>query len=230
MIDKKAGDDIPSQCEFVKKEPNGTPEGTNAVYHYTCTKNGKTRKFPIPHSVGNRADTILTMEFEEWNPKPTVGRRPTAGGCLAKGTPILMADGSKVPIEEISVGDHIAGGLIGTDQIENVEVVRTDCHTDKSYMKIEFSGGSHLCTSISQPIFTTYGPVAAMYLKADSVPETASGEQLKKSSDVVSHIERVPLEIEVFSLTLGGAHTFFAGEGNFSVSCDGGFPTLPIKN
>lgn len=229
MVDKAAGGDIPTQCKFIKKEPEGTPEGTNAVYHYECTKNGKTRKFPMGASTGNRADTLLTMEFEDWNPKPSVGRRPTAG-CFAKGTEILMADGTKLPVEKVSVGDIVVGGLVGTNQIEDVEVIGTDSHKVQSYMKISFSNGSSLSTSTSQPIFTTFGPVAAMYLKAKALPETATGKKLEKSSNAVLEVERIPQEIAVYSLSLGGAHTFFAGEGNINVSCDAGFPSYPIKD
>lgn len=67
----------------------------------------------------------------------------SGGGCFAKGTEILMADGSYKKIEDIKVGDYIRTFSHETGQFENQFITYIPYHSEDIYevLKLNFEGG-----------------------------------------------------------------------------------------
>lgn len=93
-------------------------------------------------------------------------------GCLAKGTHILMADGSEKCIEEIRMGERVksAGGKVSivTNIITGVE--------SEPMVVIQTLGGHTLKCSRLHPIVTNQGVVRAEYVQGDYRLEALKGE------------------------------------------------------
>ena len=75
--------------------------------------------------------------------RPLVKPEESGGGCFAKGTEILMADGSYKKIEDIKVGDYIRTFSHETGQFENQFITYIPYHSEDIYevLKLNFEGG-----------------------------------------------------------------------------------------
>ena len=78
----------------------------------------------------------------------SVGRDP----CFPAGTPVLMADGTTKPIEDVAVGDHVACTDPDTGQPTTSTVTRTFTHEHTPTIRIRTSNGD-LETTPAHPLY-----------------------------------------------------------------------------
>lgn len=78
----------------------------------------------------------------------SVGRDP----CFPAGTPVLMADGTTRPIEDVAVGDHVACTDPDTGQPTTSTVTRTFTHEHTPTIRIRTSNGD-LETTPAHPLY-----------------------------------------------------------------------------
>ncbi|MEM9546390.1 MAG: Hint domain-containing protein [Bacteroidota bacterium] len=114
-------------------------------------------------------------------------------GCIARGTPITMADGSNKPIEEIQVGEEILSNVDGSIlEVENT-VVGTE---EKPMIRIKTVDGYELLMSEGHPVITKRGVKLAKNLRIDDVVFTQKGK------NKLSMIEEVNFPYSVHNLQL----------------------------
>lgn len=125
------------------------------------------------------------------------------GGCFAAGTPVLMADGTEKPIEEVEKGDRV---LTFSDplsrQLEEGEVTETWKHTVAEYMIIN----QEIKVTPEHRIFSNNRFIDAGLLKEGDWLLDAEGGKV-----YVSSIERKNEIINVYNLRVDPQHSFFAG-------------------
>ena len=78
----------------------------------------------------------------------SVGRDP----CFPAGTPVLMADGTTRPIEDVAVGDHVACTDPDTGQPTTSTVTRTFTHEHTPTIRLATSNGD-LETTPAHPLY-----------------------------------------------------------------------------
>lgn len=78
----------------------------------------------------------------------SVGRN----ACFPAGTPVLMADGTTRPIEDVAVGDHVACTDPDTGQPTTSTVTRTFTHEHTPTIRIRTSNGD-LETTPAHPLY-----------------------------------------------------------------------------
>ena len=80
------------------------------------------------------------------------------GGCFAAGSPVRLADGTEVAIEDLKVGMMLAAYDEETQEIVETEVesVQQYKHKDQIY-DIRFASGTRLTLTHSHPLLTTHG-------------------------------------------------------------------------
>ena len=81
-----------------------------------------------------------------------------SGGCFAAGSPVRLADGTEVAIEDLKVGMMLAAYDEETQEIVETEVesVQQYKHKDQIY-DIRFTSGTRLTLTHSHPLLTTHG-------------------------------------------------------------------------
>lgn len=157
------------------------------------------------HCVDHRANVDLHVQVEyqlggkkrlyTWS---SMGKFPfmqLAWGCLKENTPIMLPDGSEVPIEKLEVGDQVLADEDGTT-LTVVEVTSGEEH--EPLISIKDSFGHVLTMTSAHPVPTVErGVLEARELSVGTLIETDEGV-----AKVVG-VERVPYDGAVYNLVLG---------------------------
>lgn len=149
--------------------------------------------------------------------------KPTA--CFVAGTPIMMSDGTYLPIESVAVGCSVLSFNDLTHQLSKQTV--TDDFQKEVYNTVRISiGGEVIETTENHPF---YDPIHSCWRKAGSLHlgdyvTNANGElRMVEDSEVVYHNSPVT----VYNFTVENTHTYFAG--NTSVLVHNECTTLQSK-
>lgn len=180
---------------------------------------------------------------QDWNNLWSGGQSVSlGGGCFIAGTIVLMADGSKKPIEQLRKGDNV----LGYDGKKAIPVTIQACLTfpHKQTYKLTFSDGNTLTLTDSHPL---YSPDAGWRSLSPAMTKeetpTLPVSQLE-IGDVIATIdgtctliaiEKKQIE-QVYNITVNGTHTYYAngvlvhnikaGAGTETVSSGGGMQNL----
>ena len=105
-------------------------------------------------------------------------------GCLAKGSMILMADGSKKQIEAVKTGDCVMTCFTGASALV------VNCWNGKesqSLIRIEAENGGVLTCSSTHPVITVNGIAAACDIRKDDSLIDSNGAPVKVRT--ISHVD-----------------------------------------
>jgi RHS repeat-associated protein len=141
-------------------------------------------------------------------------------GCFVADTPVLLADGSEKPIENVQVGEAVLAWNEETKTVFSTTVVRTLRHEEKpqTLFDIELEDGRTLAVNNHHPMyvvedgdFAFSGELAARFAKGEPITFQDDKNQLVKISSV-----RMRRGIcKVYNLEVEGqgqnGHTYYAG-------------------
>ena len=147
---------------------------------------------------------------------PRAQRARAATSCalhsFAAATPVTLADGSRVPIDSLEIGDRVMAWDEATGTTGSYPITAVWAHDDPvtGYVVIE---GEAIATTPGHPFFTTErGWVEASQLRiGEHVPSASSG------SGVVSSVTWLRGQDQMYDLTVDVAHTFFVGDAGWLV-------------
>ncbi|MBB5802860.1 RHS repeat-associated protein [Saccharothrix ecbatanensis] len=143
-------------------------------------------------------------------------------GCkthsFAAGTLVLLADGTRKPIEQVKPGDKVQATEPGTGKTEGRQVtrsIRTD--HDKSYVDVtvrDDSGSHTITTTDNHPFWSvTRGRwVDAAHLKPGELLRTAAGTHVQ-----IGAVRAYAGVQRTFDLTVDGTHTYYVVAGSQSL-------------
>ncbi|WTT48307.1 polymorphic toxin-type HINT domain-containing protein [Streptomyces zaomyceticus] len=146
-------------------------------------------------------------------------RDATPCNSFVPGTKVLMADGSKKPIEEVKAGDKVLAGdpKTGSTRAETVtaeirgegrkQLVRITVKTD--------AGLAQVTATVGHPFWL---PETAEWVQA---ADLKPGQHLQDSSGTYIQIQRVQRQtassIQVYNLTVSNLHTYYVLTGEIPV-------------
>ena len=126
-------------------------------------------------------------------------------GCFAKGTSVLMSDGTEKPIEQIQLGDMVMGFSEGDDP-EPCEVIGRFAHRSKPVWRLN---GNTLVTP-GHRFFAMIGTNGYGFWPLEEIPLGARIMAGDGSSVVVETIEDAGEQRDVFNITVQRMHTYIA--------------------
>lgn len=113
---------------YIAKGKGGNFEANQEPADY-CSKNKLSDMTKISEKYNGVADVERTIF--------TTRKDVSGGGCFAKGTKILISDGTYKEIEKLKVGDSIKSFNHETGQIENQFITYIPYHSKKNYQVLE---------------------------------------------------------------------------------------------
>ncbi len=140
-------------------------------------------------------------------------------GCFAKGTTVLMADGTEKLIEQIDLGDKVMGFNEGDDP-EPCEVIGRFAHRSKPVWRLN---GNTLVTPMHR-FFALIGTDGYGFWPLEEIPLGAKIMVGDGSSVTVETIEDAGEQRDVFNLTVQRMHTYIAnGYRVHNIKHNGGY-------
>ena len=134
--------------------------------------------------------------------------RPSNNNCFVAGTPVLMADGTTKPIEQVKAGDYVLSRDIATDKTEAKSVKRTFQNHTLATLVLTFSDGTHVETTPGHPFYVDgQGFMLAGELGIGTSIVTRAGPSVQLTS-----IERHNLPATIYNFEVEDTHTYFVGE------------------
>ncbi len=150
-------------------------------------------------------------------------------GCFVAGTPVVMADGSRKPIEQVTVGEEVLAHNPATGSEEPRVVVEALVHEEVGTWRVSTSDGGSVTTTATHPFLVEDGGwVAARDLRpgdrlhqvtpgADGTPEgrgapgAAAPGVAASAGALVTVVSVVPTgqETTVHNLHVAGLHSYY---------------------
>lgn len=169
----------------------------------------------------------FTFEKPAYTPNPSNGNSGNGGsggdgGCFLAGTTIIMTDGSLVNIENIQTGNQIKSFDLEKKEITVSEVQETKNFTRENYYLVKLNNGTILEVTGDHPLYTkkqfyegwaSLEPVQTQIKYGMVVKQLDAGDFLfdyKDSFIEIDDVELVESETQVYTITVGSTHTFFA--------------------
>ena len=142
---------------------------------------------------------------------------PSAGSisvCFAAGTPVLLANGTTKPIEQIARGERVRAASHEDPEgpLSAGEVVEVYHHEPRSIIEVEVDGQVIRCTPKHPFYVRGRGFTAAAELRPGDSLRAASGGWVAVGA-VVNNGEVEP----VFNIQVAGLHTYFVGDAQAAV-------------
>jgi len=130
--------------------------------------------------------------------------------CFVAGTPVLMADGTTKPIEEIRPGDMVlaADHLDPEGKPQAARVARFFNNGEKEVVRLEFGNGEELVCTPSHRFYVC----GKGWICAEKLSE--SDKCLTVEGDRVAFVSREAIEEKrrVYNIEVEGTHTYFVGD------------------
>jgi hypothetical protein len=154
----------------------------------------------------------MAMEFSA--ARSAAGRVPRSF-CFAAGTPVLMADGSTVPIEQVKEGDWVLSDDPSDGEIAAprrvVQVHRTATYR-LLHIEIDCEPSHDIPATGSHPFWTQRGWVSAEDLVVGDLLTDDSGREVQ-----ITRIWDESTDVATFNLSIEGTHTYFVLAGGTAV-------------
>lgn len=130
--------------------------------------------------------------------------------CFVAGTPVLLADGSSKPIEDIAVGDQVTAYNPDTGQTETRDVVRTYVHHDVPSYDVTLDIGERVTTTSEHPFWVEgRGWTPAAQLRAGDPLRQPDG-----STVAVQSVHATGQTATVYNFEVDGLHDYYVQAGN----------------
>jgi hypothetical protein len=135
------------------------------------------------------------------------------GACFIAGTPVMMADGTLKPIEQVQVEDLVLSRDERTGQTAPQRVLRKWDHKDRPTLLLILANGERIETTREHP-FHIAGEafVAAGHLKPGACLSTRTRHEAE-----VAALEPQADRVVVYNLTVENFHTYFVGDSGLWV-------------
>jgi len=130
-----------------------------------------------------------------------------SGKCLPAGTLITMADGSRVPIETVRVGQRVVTVHPRTLKVGIEDVLAASEQPEKRIVRVRLRNGMELRCSDDHPLLTPGGWVEAGLLRAGDLVVVLAGPHGDLEHVVL--VEQTGRE-RTYDLTVANTHTFLA--------------------
>ncbi len=130
------------------------------------------------------------------------------GACFLGGTPVVLADGTRLPIEQIPLGTLVVAQDPDSGDVSAQPATRTFTHHVRSTLLLHLSDGTTLHTTRQHRFFVPeHGFLAAGRLSPGMSVVTLSNQYL-------TILGSTPVEIDatVYNLEIAHAHTYFVGQ------------------
>jgi RHS repeat-associated protein len=135
------------------------------------------------------------------------GAVPEGSGCFVAGTPIVMADGSSKPIEQVKVGDRVLARDEVSGQTAAKGVKQVFAREVNETVVLTLPGGERIETTANHPFYVEgRGFLPAGELGIGALIVSRAGPTLK-----IAKIERRPLRTRVFNFEVEDFHSYFVG-------------------
>ncbi|MFF4244253.1 Hint domain-containing protein [Streptomyces sp. NPDC001822] len=162
------------------------------------------------------ADARKKLDAEKKDPPEKDGKpddKPTScpvSHSFPPGTPVLVADGRRVPIQSVRAGD----GVLATDPVSGVSEVRRvtetfTTHDDKHFTRLTTSAGRITATD-THPFWVTG---SGRWVDAGDI---VTGERLRLSDGTslqVTGVSRHTQRQTTYDLSVEGIHAYYVGVG-----------------
>jgi YD repeat-containing protein len=138
---------------------------------------------------------------------------PGSGSCFIEGTPILMADGTSKPIEQIKRGDVVLSRNSSTGETKGKFVLDSWSKQAQRTLLLSFSDGSKIETTEDHPFYAEgQGWIVAGDLAIGNSIATRAGPRLGDSgSTTVVGTEVRDREKTVYNFEVDDWHSYFIG-------------------
>jgi Pretoxin HINT domain len=142
--------------------------------------------------------------------RPTVGRGVAAKtACFTAGTPVLLADGTSKPIEDVAIGDKVTAYDLDTGQVETRDVVRTFVHHDVPTYDVTLASGEKITTTQEHPFWVDgRGWVPATQLTSGDLLRQPDGTGI-----AVTSVRATGQTATVYNFEVEGAHDYYVRAG-----------------
>ncbi|MGQ4414171.1 RICIN domain-containing protein [Streptomyces sp. SAS_269] len=139
--------------------------------------------------------------------------RKLGSNCLTDsfpaGTPVLLADGTSKPIDEIDDGDQLLATDPDADITRSARVTATYSHPADRLLRITLADGGRIVTTPGHRMYVMgRGWVRASELQTKDRLRTATG-----AADAVAGVHAVTAPRRVWDLTVADLHTFYVKAG-----------------
>ncbi len=183
-------------------------------------------------SDATRADEALSAASRDTSSSPAEDATSACANSFAGTTPVLMADGSSKPIDQIKVGDivdnAVPGAVSGTrDQTHTVTAVHVT-YTDHDYtdVTVDTEHGPATITGTAHHLYwdaTTHAWTLADQLHAGNQLQTSGGAPV-----TILAVRDYTTAMVTYNLTINTLHTYYvlAGQTPVLVHNCGGLPDL----
>ena len=136
-------------------------------------------------------------------------RTPSPCSSFLPGTPVLMADGTTKPIEQVQAGDLVLATIPGTGQTAPFPVVAPITSLGEKHLIRITAGGVTTTATLQHPYWLVD---EQRWIPAGSL---SVGDRLQRADDSTAVVQAVSqytvLRARVHNLTVATAHTYYAG-------------------
>lgn len=131
--------------------------------------------------------------------------------CFTADTRILMSDRSLKPISQIKVGEQVLGFDERRGRVTVAEVTHTQRHTQKHYIALSSADGSiTLKVTRNHPLYSSGKWIPAGDIHGGQPVAALAPNDESLSATTLSQVADGGGVDDVFNLTVGGVHTYFA--------------------
>lgn len=150
--------------------------------------------------------------------------------CFVAGTPIVLASGSLIAIENIKAGDYVKSYNEITNKVENKRVKKTFVNETDELVVVQTNDNQIIKSTPGHKFFANNSWVSAENLRAGDILVSVNGQ--KVIVEKVQH-EILDCPIKVYNFEVADNHTYFVGSYNaiavHNASCYFGKNTLTDK-
>lgn len=188
---------------------NSTCMPNGSIVYYNMSMNVDLASgVPTFFGISSSPDTPISTGFYLMLPQTRIYY-----SCLAAETPVLLADGSSVPIANVREGDLVAADAARGPL--KVTAIYTGTE-DKPLVQVTTRSGLSLKVTQGHPVLTDRGVRLARFLREGDVVITSEGQS------AITTIERVPYHGRVYNLSLASPNPRVAVSDGQQVFYGGG--------
>ena len=146
-------------------------------------------------------NTIAIADMNELNTIPP---------CLVEGTPMILADGTEIPIETVKPGTELRTYNVEKGEADKAEVTWVQEPREvESYLEIEAGDGTVLKITEEHPIFIMSDNKNGEFIEAGKVK--VGQKFLNKDNDLVPivKIQEIKKKVKVYNATVDKFHNYF---------------------